>query len=225
MAAAVKPPSILLPSSSPLGAGNNPVAVPNKTAPQAPAQAPVANGAQNVAPASAVTPKPILANGAQNAAPASQVTPNPIFANGPGKAPGTTTQTVPVQQNLSSSQESLASNAVPPLSPGGSQSSTLADSVKTDHTWDDAETTTNASSTAGELTPRSSMMGSPTPKIRFGNCPERPPELRRRNSITLGVLARKSMLHAQGTLPGGTRVVNMTDEEWEAYQRKFQRNE
>lgn len=202
MAAAVQPHSILLPSSSPLGAGNNPVAVPNKAAP-AP-QAHVANGApQNVVPASAVTPQ------------AQQVH---------AKMPGTTAHAVPVQQSAGSSQESLASNAVPPLSPGGSQSSTLADSVKTDHTWDEAETNTNTSSTAGELTPRSSMMGSPTPKIRFGNCPERPPELRRRNSITLGVLARKSMLHAQGTVPGGTRVVNMTDEEWEAYQNKFQKN-
>lgn len=202
MAAAVQPHSILLPSSSPLGAGNNPVAVPNKAGVQV--QAPAANGVhqQNgVAPPAAAQPPQQL-----------------------NKMPGTTAHAVPVHQSAGSSQESLASNAVPPLSPGGSQSSTLADSVKTDHTWDDAETQTNTSSTAGELTPRSSMMGSPTPKIRFGNCPERPPELRRRNSITLGVLARKSMLHAQGTLPGGTRVVNMTDEEWEAYQNKFQKS-
>lgn len=201
MAAAVQPHSILLPSSSPLGAGNNPVAV--KTAPQV--QHPVANG---------VAPQ-------QNGVHAPAVTQQPQQVN---KMPGTTAHAVPVHQSAGSSQESLASNAVPPLSPGGSQSSTLADSVKTDHTWDDAETQTNTSSTAGEITPRSSMMGSPTPKIRFGNCPERPPELRRRNSITLGVLARKSMLHAQGTLPGGTRVVNMTDEEWEAYQNRFQKN-
>jgi hypothetical protein len=72
-------------------------------------------------------------------------------------------------------------------------------------------------------------MISPSPKIRFGNCPERPPELRRRNSITLGVLARKNMLHAQGTIPanrsasgtGGMNKVYMTDAEWEAYQQKF----
>lgn len=193
MATAVRPPSILLPPSSHLGAGNN-----NPVAARGP-QVQVGNAPQRVVSASAVTPQ----------------------AQGQAKMPGTVAHAVPVQQSAGSSQESLASNTVPPLSPGGSQSSTLADSVKTDHTWDDAET--NTSSTAGELTPRSSMMGSPTPKIRFGNCPERPPELRRRNSITLGVLARKSMLHAQGTVPGGARVVNMTDEEWEAYQSKFQK--
>jgi hypothetical protein len=69
-------------------------------------------------------------------------------------------------------------------------------------------------------------MISPSPKIRFGHLPERPAELRRRNSITLGVLARKNMLHAQGTIPnkssnGGFNKVYMTDAEWEAYQQKF----
>jgi len=93
---------------------------------------------------------------------------------------------------------------------------------------DVCETESNAESTtssAGASTPRSSVVCQ-SPKIRFGHCPERPPELRRRNSITLGVLARKNMLHAQGTIPassssGGHNKVYMTDAEWEAYQQKF----
>jgi len=63
------------------------------------------------------------------------------------------------------------------------------------------------------------------------------PETKRRNSITLGVAARKDMLVQQGTAPrsqpgpprsgdgiagsGGVRKVYMTDEEWEEYKKKY----
>lgn len=124
--------------------------------------------------------------------------------------------------------ESLASSAVPPLSPSASQDS-MAES-STPSLPDTIDSTSQDND--GGSTPRSSAASagvSPSPKIRFGALPERPPELRRRNSISLGVLARKNMLHAQGSYAGGsdggaggaTRRVMMTDEEWEAYQAKF----
>jgi len=67
--------------------------------------------------------------------------------------------------------------------------------------------------------------------------------MKRRNTITLGVAARKDMLVQQGTAPraptgaprptggagggggergsGSVRKVYMTDEEWEEYKRKY----
>ena len=63
-------------------------------------------------------------------------------------------------------------------------------------------------------------------KVSFAPLPERPPELKRRSSITLGVAARKNLLSAGAGRPigprapqrGGSTVV-MTDEEWAEYKR------
>jgi hypothetical protein len=101
---------------------------------------------------------------------------------------------------------------VPPLSPSVSQDSVADSNPSLPESLEHHD---------GDMTPRSSAA---SPSIRFGALPERPPELRRRNSITLGVLARKNMLHAQGTVGGGqgqVKRVVMTDDEWEAYQRQF----
>ena len=62
-------------------------------------------------------------------------------------------------------------------------------------------------------------------KVSFAPLPERPPELRRRSSITLGVAARKNLLGVgAGRPPGqqkrvgaGGTAVWMTDEEWAEY--------
>ena len=88
----------------------------------------------------------------------------------------------------------------------------------------------HAGSTQSSTTPSSA-------KVSFAPLPEVPPELKRRNSITLGVAARKNLLIQQGTAPGrppgagpphvhgnngGIRKVYMTDDEWEAYKKQYE---
>lgn len=68
-------------------------------------------------------------------------------------------------------------------------------------------------------------------KVSFAPLPIVPPELKRRNSITLGVAARANLLSQQGSAPprvpgaganrGNVIKVSMTDEEWESYKRAF----
>ncbi|CAK9784522.1 hypothetical protein CC85DRAFT_283061 [Cutaneotrichosporon oleaginosum] len=108
------------------------------------------------------------------------------------------------------SPTSDAELSVPPLSPSVSQDSVADSQPSLPESLEPHD---------GDMTPRSSAA---SPCIRFGALPERPPELRRRNSITLGVLARKNMLTAQGTTgQGNVKRVMMTDDEWEEYQRQF----
>ncbi|WOO81421.1 uncharacterized protein LOC62_03G004944 [Vanrija pseudolonga] len=148
-------------------------------------------------------------------------------------SPSKTPRTVKSSESLDAPSVSSA----PTLSPGLS----LGTSLSSEASWgagsapdDSPNSTLNPlPNGGGSSTPRSvsSTIGTGTssPKIRFGECPERPPELRRRNSITLGVLARKNMLHAQGTVPvprggaqqGHIRSVYMTDAEWAEYQKQF----
>jgi hypothetical protein len=74
--------------------------------------------------------------------------------------------------------------------------------------------------------------GSSSTKVSFAPLPVVPPELKRRNSITLGVAARKNLLTQQGSAPprapgagqnsGGVRKVYMTDAEWEAYKKSYE---
>lgn len=62
-------------------------------------------------------------------------------------------------------------------------------------------------------------------KIKFAPLPERPPELQRRSSITLGVLARKNLLSEQSNGTGGTKgggVLYMTDSEWDTYKKQYE---
>lgn len=85
----------------------------------------------------------------------------------------------------------------------------------------------------------SSASGSASTKVSFAPLPTVPAEMKRRNSITLGVAARKNMLVQQGTAPraapnarppgagatrgsGNVRQVYMTDEEWEAYKKQYE---
>ncbi|BEI81684.1 hypothetical protein CcaverHIS002_0208440 [Cutaneotrichosporon cavernicola] len=124
----------------------------------------------------------------------------------------TPTSTTPAHSPTDETETETETETVPPLSPSVSQDSVAESSPSIPE------------SLAGDETPRSAA----SPSIRFSVLPERPPELRRRNSISLGVLARKSMLHAQGSTPGrgqgqgqGIKRVVMTDDEWEAYQRQF----
>jgi hypothetical protein len=78
-------------------------------------------------------------------------------------------------------------------------------------------------------------------KVSFAPLPVVPPELKRRNTITLGVAARKNLLTGQGTVdavPGGNNAVSrpsgsgsgsnggmkslyLTDEEWEQYKDQY----
>lgn len=159
----------------------------------------------------------------------------------------TASSTVP-SSSPSASQESVETSATSATSASGPEPSdkmptfsalqrsgsiSVADATRPQ--WDrkdsDGQSTPRSSST-----PRSvSSRAGPNTAIRFSTLPERPPELRRRNSITLGVLARKNMLSAQGTynptpmgqgasgMSGGSGFskVYMTDEEWQAYQEKF----
>ncbi|WRT69719.1 uncharacterized protein IL334_006709 [Kwoniella shivajii] len=62
-----------------------------------------------------------------------------------------------------------------------------------------------------------------TPKISFAPLPTIPNELKRRNSISIGVASRKNLLAGGGGGSGGSGVnkVVMTDEDWENYKRKF----
>ncbi|WVQ78927.1 hypothetical protein IAT38_001019 [Cryptococcus sp. DSM 104549] len=65
------------------------------------------------------------------------------------------------------------------------------------------------------------------PKITFAPLPSRPPEFRRRNSITLGVASRSHLIGGQqGGTQGGQAVhkVYMTDEDWEAYKKQYEQN-
>lgn len=85
---------------------------------------------------------------------------------------------------------------------------------------------TDASTSLSGTTP-----GSGSCKIRFAPLPQVPPELKRRSSITLGVAARKHLLSQQGGggrgrggagAGAGTRVIQMNDQDWEEYKRKFE---
>ncbi|EIW71528.1 hypothetical protein M231_07550 [Tremella mesenterica] len=56
-------------------------------------------------------------------------------------------------------------------------------------------------------------------KIKFAPLPQ-VPELKRRSSITLGVAARKNLLHDQSQKKSG--VVYMSDEDWERYKKDYE---
>ncbi|KAL1411110.1 hypothetical protein Q8F55_002060 [Vanrija albida] len=142
----------------------------------------------------------------------------------------------PVAAVKSSESLDIPSGSSATLSPGFSVGTSLSSETSWGSAPDDSpKSTLNTlpnGNGVGSSTPRSiSSTIASSPKIRFGECPERPPELRRRNSITLGVLARKNMLHAQGTVSaasgargaqqGHIRSVHMTDAEWTEYQRQF----
>ncbi|OCF33560.1 hypothetical protein I316_04632 [Kwoniella heveanensis BCC8398] len=87
--------------------------------------------------------------------------------------------------------------------------------------------TTTSSSISGPARPTPIRRGS-TPKISFAPLPEIPVELKRRNSITIGVASRKNLLTGQGSAAGGgggprgSNRVMMTDQEWEDYKRHFE---
>lgn len=71
---------------------------------------------------------------------------------------------------------------------------------------------------------RASSVAAGGNKIKFAPLPERPPELQRRSSITLGVLARKNLLSEQSNGTGGTKggVLYMTDSEWDKYRKQYE---
>lgn len=69
--------------------------------------------------------------------------------------------------------------------------------------------------------------------MSFAPLPVIPPELKRRNSITLGVAARKNLLSSpadniypnpgkRAGQPGGVQKVYMNDTEWEEYKRQHE---
>jgi len=69
--------------------------------------------------------------------------------------------------------------------------------------------------------------------VSFAPLPVIPPELKRRNSITLGVAARKNLLSSpadniypnpgkRAGPPGGVQKVYMNDTEWEEYKRQHE---
>ncbi|KIR77519.1 hypothetical protein I306_05253 [Cryptococcus gattii EJB2] len=58
-------------------------------------------------------------------------------------------------------------------------------------------------------------------KIHFAPLPVVPPELRRRNSISLGVASRRNLIGMQGP-KGGVQSVVMNDEDWENYCKQFE---
>lgn len=82
----------------------------------------------------------------------------------------------------------------------------------------------------------STSTGTPgSTKVSFAPLPVVPP-LKRRSTITLGVAARKNLLTGQGTAPlspnglgprpsnsSGTKTVYMTDEDWEAYKKQYEK--
>lgn len=162
----------------------------------------------------------------------------PQYSPEDGESTDTVSSAVPSSSSPSPSQDSVTTSATSVTSGGSdklptfsalqrSGSISVADATRSN--WDrklDGQTTPRSATT-----PRasSSRADGPCTAIRFGALPERPPELRRRNSITLGVLARKNMLSAQGTYnPGGgtgaggpVNKVYMTDAEWAEYQEKF----
>ncbi|ORY34729.1 hypothetical protein BCR39DRAFT_585683 [Naematelia encephala] len=137
-----------------------------------------------------------------------------ILLNGPGRPHSSSISSIP------STCPSVSDSAYVPgstsgsaqYSPTASQSSLMSESALTDISATGSGTSTST-------------------KIRFAPLPQVPPDLKRRSSITLGVLARRNMLQGQGTtgagaggMSGTTRVVKMTDAEWEEYKRKFDQN-
>lgn len=75
-------------------------------------------------------------------------------------------------------------------------------------------------------------------KVSFAPLPEIPPELKRRNSIAIGVASRKQLLTGQPASAGGgggvqrspvrttdsrgIKKLYMTDDEWEEYKKQYQ---
>ena len=67
-------------------------------------------------------------------------------------------------------------------------------------------------------------------KVSFAPLPQVPPEMKRRNSITLGVAARKQLLSGPNGGGGGTprsagnggTELYMSEEDWELYKKQFE---
>ncbi|WVW86906.1 hypothetical protein I302_108961 [Kwoniella bestiolae CBS 10118] len=60
-----------------------------------------------------------------------------------------------------------------------------------------------------------------TPKISFAPLPTIPNELKRRNSISIGVASRKHLLGGSGSGGQGVNRVMMSDEDWENYKKHY----
>lgn len=172
----------------------------------------ISHGALEAAKAGPAPTSPVKNGVSVTTAPANNTTPGQVtLTGGAGTGPdSSSTESL----DTTNSAPSLASNTSNPSSIPSTSVATYSDA------FDDS--VSQASTSNDPSTPRSNFMSSP--KIRFGNCPERPPELKRRNSIALGVLSRRNMLQAQGSTPSSSGTVNkvyMTDQEWADYQAKF----
>lgn len=129
---------------------------------------------------------------------------------------------LPIPNNDEYPSQSILLNPIPP-SQQQQRSSSRTRSIRSASITSSSSQSTSMASCS--YTPSSSA------KVSFAPLPEVPPELKRRNSITLGVAARKNLLIGQGSAPvqrspgvpnsNGVRKVYMTDEEWEEYKKAF----
>ncbi|WVQ95797.1 hypothetical protein IAU59_002896 [Kwoniella sp. CBS 9459] len=132
----------------------------------------------------------------------------------PGSPPRSTTPQLSSYPS-SSFASSYASSSFVPSSPSAS-------SIRSSS----AHSIGSASYASGTSTRPTPIRRGSTPKISFAPLPEIPLELKRRNSITIGVASRKNLLTGQGSAAGGggprgSHKVMMTDQEWEDYKRQF----
>ncbi|WVF68244.1 hypothetical protein IAT40_003009 [Kwoniella sp. CBS 6097] len=152
-----------------------------------------------------------------------------ILLNGTGRAPtaiptpaSPPRSTTPQLTSYSSSSTySSYASSFAPSSPAASASSS-----RSAHGSFSSTTSTSSIPFSTQTRPTPIRRGS-TPKISFAPLPEIPVELKRRNSITIGVASRKNLLTGQGSAAGGegprgTHKVMMTDQEWEDYKRHFE---
>ncbi|WVO17225.1 hypothetical protein L204_104917 [Cryptococcus depauperatus] len=78
----------------------------------------------------------------------------------------------------------------------------------------------NYPSPPSPVSPQSSHRKS-SPKIRFAPLPVVHPEFRRRNSITLGVAARKNLISQAHNPQNNVQKLYMTDEDWDNYKKQY----